>query len=125
MNGGGSRGSDGRFTGVRLHVEAVPRLPTFPARRTLDDPRGRPYFVFWTTRHGKLDYHLRMAKLGDGRAVVVATPEGRHVASKSSTDRCRGVEARRCSIVALSAYPPDGTCTHTPLKGTGALTMRS
>src|SRR5262249_51727278 len=26
----------------------LPRLPTFPARWVLEDPRRRPYFVFWT-----------------------------------------------------------------------------
>src|SRR5438128_1599795 len=76
MNGSRLRGPNGRFSGPRVHVEAVPRLPTFPARCTLEDPRGRPYFVFWTTKHGKLDYHLRMTKLGNGHTVVVTTPEG-------------------------------------------------
>ena len=76
MNGGGWRGRDGRFSGPRLDVESVPRLPTFPARWTLEDPRGQPYFVFWTKKGGQLDYHLRMAKLRDGNGVVVSTPEG-------------------------------------------------
>jgi len=44
--------SDGRFAGSnRVNVEDVPRLPTFPAAWTLSDPRGRPYFVFWTSPH--------------------------------------------------------------------------
>jgi hypothetical protein len=38
----------GRFAGVRYDVESIPRLPTFPARWALEDPRGRPYLVFWT-----------------------------------------------------------------------------
>jgi hypothetical protein len=70
----GSRGSDGRFSGARLHVEAVPRLPTFPARWTLEDPRGRPYFVFWTDRGGELSHHVRMATLGED-AVLVSRPD--------------------------------------------------
>src|SRR5713101_3523485 len=46
------RGPDGRFDGVRWNVEAVPRLPTFPARWVLEDPRQRPYFVFWAQKNG-------------------------------------------------------------------------
>lgn len=45
---GQDRQGDGRFAGARLDVESVPRLPTFPVRWTLEDPRGRPSFVFWT-----------------------------------------------------------------------------
>jgi hypothetical protein len=56
-------------------VESVPRLPTFPARWTLEDPRRQPYFVFWTTPAGKLSYHLRMVHL-DATTVRVSTPEG-------------------------------------------------
>ena len=42
--------SNGRFAGSnRINVEDVPRLPSFPAAWTLSDPRGRPYFVFWTS----------------------------------------------------------------------------
>jgi hypothetical protein len=76
MNGSGGRGSDGRFSGPRLHVEAVPRLPIFPARWTLEDPRGRPYFVFWTTPEGELEYHGRMVRLADW-AVRLSTPDGK------------------------------------------------
>jgi hypothetical protein len=80
MNGSSKQGPDGRFPGARLHVEAVPRLPTFPARWTLEDPRGCPYFVFWTTPEGGLEYHVRMVRLADG-AVRLFTPDGRAAAS--------------------------------------------
>jgi uncharacterized C2H2 Zn-finger protein len=43
---------------------------------TLEDPRGCPYFVFWTTPEGELEYHLRMMRLADG-AVRLSTPDGR------------------------------------------------
>jgi len=76
MNGSGTRDHEGRFSGARLHVEAVPRLPAFPARWTLEDPRGRPYFVFWTASDGTLSYHLQMARL-DAATVRLSTPEGR------------------------------------------------
>jgi hypothetical protein len=52
----------------------VPRLPTFPARWALEDPRGRSYFVFWTDADGKLVHALHMAPADDGRAVAVSTP---------------------------------------------------
>ena len=41
------RGSDGRFEGRRVNVESVWRLPVFPARWALRDPRKRPYLVAW------------------------------------------------------------------------------
>ena len=72
----GVHGPDGRFAGPRIQVEAVPRLPTFPARWTLEDPGSRPYFVFWTTPEGELEYHVQMARLGDG-AIRLSTPDGR------------------------------------------------
>jgi len=37
-----ARDDCGRFSGARFDVEQIPRLPTFPARWALDDPRGRP-----------------------------------------------------------------------------------
>jgi hypothetical protein len=47
---------------VRVNVESVPRLPTFPARWVLNDPRGRAYFTFWTSEEdGQLQYCLKMA----------------------------------------------------------------
>ena len=54
----------------------MPRLPTFPARWTLEDPRGWPYFVFWTAPGDELAYHVRMAAAG-GAAIVVSTPDGK------------------------------------------------
>jgi hypothetical protein len=48
--GNSQPGHDGRFEGAyRVNVEDVPRRPAFPAAWTLSDPRGRPYFVFWTS----------------------------------------------------------------------------
>ncbi len=77
MNGGkrGARDSDGRFSGPRVNVESVPRLPTFPARWVLEDPRRRPYFVFWTSfwtsEDGDIRYGLRMAPSEAGDAVLI------------------------------------------------------
>src|SRR5438132_9307185 len=55
------RDPDGRFAGARRNVEGVARLPTFPLRWVLDDRRRRPYFVFWTSDDGDLQYGLKMA----------------------------------------------------------------
>ena len=53
----------------------VPRLPTFPASWTLADPRGRPYFVFWTSPHdGTLTRVLRMESVQQGAAVQLTIP---------------------------------------------------
>lgn len=71
-----ARDSDGRFSGVRFNVESVPRVPTFPARWVLEDPRGRAYFIFWTTEDGSLAYPLRMERIDGGQAVRVTTPDG-------------------------------------------------
>src|SRR5260370_28981213 len=69
--------SDGRFAGSnRVNVEDVPRLPTFPAAWTLADPRGRPYFVFWTSPHdGTLTRILRMESVQQGAAVQLTIPD--------------------------------------------------
>ena len=69
--------SDGRFAGSnRVNVEDVPRLPTFPAAWTLADPRGRPYFVFWTSPHdGTLARVLRMESVQQGAAVQLTIPD--------------------------------------------------
>ena len=77
--GRGERGhdSDSRFAGSnRVNVEDVPRLPTFPAAWTLADPRGRPYFVFWTSPHdGTLTRVLRMESVQQGAAVQLTIPD--------------------------------------------------
>src|SRR5216683_446674 len=77
--GRGERGhdSDGRFAGSnRVNVEDVPRLPTFPAAWTLADPRGRPYFVFWTSPHDDtLTRVLRMESVQQGAAVQLTIPD--------------------------------------------------
>ena len=70
------RDPDGRFAGARRNVEGVPRLPTFPLRWVLDDRRRRPYFVFWTSDDGDLQYGLKMAPTDHGDAVLVALESG-------------------------------------------------
>lgn len=71
-----ARDRKGRFYGPRFNLEKVPRLPTFPARWALEDPGGRPYFVFWTTEDGALAYSLHMARTDRGTAVQVTMPSG-------------------------------------------------
>ena len=71
-----AREPNGRFSGVRFNVERVPRLPTFAARWALEDPRGRPYLVFWATEGGSLRYPVRMQRIEGGRAVRVTKPSG-------------------------------------------------
>ncbi len=68
---------DARFKGAyRVDVEDVPRLPPFPAAWTLSDPRGRPYFVFWTLPLGdNLAYVLRMEAVEQGAAVQLTIPD--------------------------------------------------
>lgn len=71
------QGHDGRFDGAsRVNVEDVPRLPTFPAAWTLSDPRGRPYFVFWTSPlDGALTHCLRMESVQQGATVQLTIPD--------------------------------------------------
>lgn len=73
MNGrnGVARDTDGRFSGPRVNVESVPRLPISPPRWTLEDPRGRAYFVFWVSESeaASLAYAIRMQ---GGRGQLVA-----------------------------------------------------
>ena len=71
-----SKDNNGRFSGVRVDVESVPRLPTFPARWALADPRRRPYFVFWTSEDCDLQYGLKMAPSEEGDAVLVTLENG-------------------------------------------------
>jgi hypothetical protein len=73
------RDRDGRFSGAyRVNVEDVPRLPTFAACWTLADPRGCPYFVFWTSRHdGSLFLGVRMEVVEHGTAIRISDPDGR------------------------------------------------
>jgi hypothetical protein len=42
-----ARSDEGRFVGVRVNEDEVPRLPIFPDQWALDDPRQRPYLVVW------------------------------------------------------------------------------
>jgi hypothetical protein len=73
-----ARDCSGQFAGARFNVEDVPRLPPFPARWALEDPRGdHACFVFWTARDGSLAYPLRMTRTDDGEAVRVTKPNGR------------------------------------------------
>jgi hypothetical protein len=75
--GNKQQGHDGRFEGAyRVNVEDVPRLPTFPAAWTLSDPRGRPYFVFWTSPFdNSLTRILRMESVQQGAAVQLTIPD--------------------------------------------------
>jgi hypothetical protein len=104
MNGesgsGAARDDCGRFSGARFNVEQVPRLPTFPARWALEDPRGRPYLVFWTTEGGSLRYPLRMQRIDGGRAVSVTKPSGAsqpiEIVSRLSPNRTGTMILYRC-----------------------------
>src|SRR5713226_5381866 len=69
------RGRDGRFAGARCDVESVPRLPTFPARWVLEDPRQRPYLVYWAPKNGPA-FALKMTPAEDGLAVVITLENG-------------------------------------------------
>jgi hypothetical protein len=62
----------GRFVGVRVSEDEVPRLPVFPAQWAIDDPRQRPYLVIW----GKGAYALKMAVSEGGKAIVVTLTGG-------------------------------------------------
>jgi hypothetical protein len=70
------RDSLGRFIGERTNVEDVPRLPTFPARWVLEDPRGRPYLVSWEPRGVLSGHGLKMEKIHREDAVRVTTETG-------------------------------------------------
>jgi hypothetical protein len=71
------RDRDGHFCGMRVNVESVPRPPAFPARWLLDDPRGRAYFVFWTTRDGNVACALRVDAIEDDHTVTLRNDAGR------------------------------------------------
>lgn len=105
------RDGDGRFSGARFNGESVPRLPTFPVRWALDDPRGRPYFVFWTSRSGQLAFVLRMAPVDKGAGVTLQAPEGmtRRIAGLLSNPTrslaCQGVSRWTARLRAFSSKP--------------------
>jgi excisionase family DNA binding protein len=61
------RSDAGRFVGVRVNEEEVPRLPIFPAQWALEDPRKRPYLVVW----GNGAHAIKMTPAEGGDAVVV------------------------------------------------------
>jgi putative ABC transport system substrate-binding protein len=67
----------GRFSGPRANAECVPRLPTFAARWVLEDPRRRPYLVFWTSDDGESRWGLKMAPTDDPDAVSVTLEDGK------------------------------------------------
>ena len=71
-----ARGDDGRFTGPRVNVDKVPRLPTFPARWALEDPRRRPYHVFWRSSDGGQAPALKLTVGERGETVVLTMPTG-------------------------------------------------
>ncbi len=74
---GRERDGYGRFAGPRVNVEQVPRLPTFPARWVLEDPRQRPYLVFWVSPDdGTGRWALKMEPSYEGDAVIVTLADG-------------------------------------------------
>ncbi len=97
-----TREGDGRFSGARFNVEEIPRLPTFPARWTLQDPRRLPYLVFWTTEGGSLCYPLRMQRIDSGKAVRVTKPSGAsqriEIVSRPSPNRTGTMILYRCPV---------------------------
>jgi hypothetical protein len=70
------RDTAGRFAGPRANVERVPRLPTFPARWVLEDPRRRAYLVFWNTENGDTPWALKMEPTDEADAVHVTLGGG-------------------------------------------------
>jgi hypothetical protein len=73
---GRTRDTAGRFTGPRDNVENVPRLPTLPARWVLEDPRRRPYLVFWVSDDEKIAWALKMAPTQDADVLLVTLESG-------------------------------------------------
>jgi hypothetical protein len=83
------RAATASSTGQRLDVEQVPRLPTFPARWVLDDPRKRQYVVFWVSDDGDRCHAIQMAPTGQPDSVVVTFEKG--VARNSRSPLPRGM----------------------------------
>jgi hypothetical protein len=104
------QGDAAHFKGPRRDVESVPRLPTFPLRWVLDDPRRRPYFVFWTDSGG-LRYGLKMALSNNGDAVLVTFESGETYRIQIVPAPCRGGRAWPSSTGAPGAGNRAGTCT--------------
>jgi len=71
-----TRDAAGRFSGPRANVEDVPRLPTFPARWVLEDPRRGPYLVFWVSDDEKIAWALKMAPTQDADVLLVTLETG-------------------------------------------------
>ncbi len=93
------RDADGRFSGQRVDVEQVPRLPTFPARWVLDDPRKRPYLVFWVSDDGDRCHAIQMAPTGQPDSVMVTFDDGatqRLTILRRSLPRGTGTTLFRC-----------------------------
>jgi hypothetical protein len=67
-----ARSHEGRFVGVRINEDEIPRLPTFPAQWALEDARKRPYLVIW----GRGAYAIKMTPAEGGDAVVVTLTTG-------------------------------------------------
>ena len=66
------RSDEGRFVGVRVNEEEVPRLPIFPAQWAIEDPRQRPYLVVW----GNSLRAVKIAPADGGNAVLVTLTSG-------------------------------------------------
>lgn len=71
-----TRNAEGRFHGLRVNAEDVPRLPAYVARYVLEDPRVRPYLVAWTDqRYGERErvaLAVRVEPLEGGRVRFLA-----------------------------------------------------
>jgi hypothetical protein len=77
----------GRFSGYRVNVEDVPRLPAYVARYVLEDRRQRPYLALWTSYSWGT---------GDGVALAVrVTAEGDAVRLESHGFSGRALVVRR------------------------------
>ena len=87
---------------TRVNVDRVPRLPTFPARWVLEDPRSRSYFVFWSDPGGKLVRALLMApsdeELPEHRRV-------RRIGEKDSDERRQNHDIGLANAISASACP--------------------
>ena len=71
-----TRDAEGRFHGLRVNVEDVPRLPAYVARYALEDPRSRPYLVTWTDQRigerERVALAVRVEPLEGGRVRFLA-----------------------------------------------------
>ncbi len=88
----------------------MPRLPTFPARWVLEDPRQRSYLVFWVSADGGTGYALKMAPSDQTDTVVVTFADGPTSELSAYAARCRELRVRRSSTDALGVTSRADTC---------------